>query len=81
VNVPGLPSHIMGPWYLDAAHTQPFPNYPVNQNATSRMPLTPSAATTKTSTGGGAQGRWVNGVAMYNMLDFHSWSYAAQADQ
>lgn len=40
-----------------------------------------AAATTKTATGGGAQGRWVNGVAMYNMLDFFSWSNSAQADQ
>jgi hypothetical protein len=81
VNVPGLASHVMGPWFNDAAKTQPFPNYPSNQNATSSIPLTPAVAATKTSTGGGAQGRWVNGVAMFNMLDFHSWSYAAQADE
>ena len=81
VNTPGLPSHIMGPWYNNAAQTQPFPNYPGNQNSLARMPLAPAAATTKTATGGGAQGRWVNGVAMFNMLDFHSWSYSAQADQ
>jgi hypothetical protein len=81
VNTPGLASHIMGPWYNNAAQTQPFPNYPSNQNSLSRMPLAPAAATTKTATGGGAQGRWVNGVAMFNMLDFHSWSYSAQADQ
>ena len=81
VNVPGLASHVMGPWFLDAAKTQQFPNYPSNQNATSSFPLTPAVAGTKTSTGGGSQGRWVNGVAMFNMLDFHSWSYAAQADE
>lgn len=81
VNTPGLPSHIMGPWYNNAAQTQPFPNYPSNQNSLSRMPLAPAVATTKTATGGGAQGRWVNGVAMFNMLDFHSWSNTAQADQ
>lgn len=81
VNTPGLPSHIMGPWFNNAAQTQPFPNYPSNQNSLARMPLAPVAATTKTATGGGAQGRWVNGVAMFNMLDFHSWSYTAQADQ
>jgi hypothetical protein len=81
VNVPGLPSHVMGPWYNDVNKTQAFPNYPSNQNVTSRMPLAPASATTKTATGGGAQGRWVNGVAMFNMLDFHSWSNSAQADQ
>jgi hypothetical protein len=80
VNVPGLASHIMGPWYLDAAKTQNFPNYPSNQNATSRFPLTPTAATSYTETGGGAQGRWVNGVAMYNMLDFYSYSNSQGQD-
>ncbi|SNT38306.1 YHYH protein [Granulicella rosea] len=81
INTSGLASHTMGPWYLDAAKTQAFPNYPSNQNALSRIPITPSVATTKTATGGGAQGRWVNGVAMFNNLDFHSWSYSAQADE
>jgi len=81
VNAAGLPSHIMGPWYLDAAKTQAFPNYPTNQNTISKFPITPAVAGTKTSTGGGAQGTFVNGVAMFNMLDFHSWSYSAQADQ
>jgi hypothetical protein len=81
VKVPGLASHVMGPWYLDAGKTQQFPNYPTNQNATSRIPLTAAAASSKVATAGGAQGRWINGVAMYNMLDFHSWSYSAQADQ
>jgi len=37
-------------------------------------------ASTKTATTGGAQGRWVNGVAMFNMLDFASWSNSQQAD-
>jgi hypothetical protein len=81
VAVPGLASHAMGPWFLDAAKTQPFPNYPANQHATSRIPLTPAVAANKQTTGGGAQGRWVNGVAMYNGLDYHSWSASAQADQ
>jgi hypothetical protein len=81
VNAPGLPSHIMGPWYLDAAKTMAFPNYPAAQNTISKIPAVPAVAGTKTSTGGGAQGTFVNGVAMFNMLDFHSWSYSAQADQ
>jgi hypothetical protein len=80
VKMSGLASHMMGPWFLNAAKTQAFPNLPTNQNATARFPLAPAAATTKTSTGGGAQGRWVNGVAMFNMLDFYSWSNSSQAD-
>jgi hypothetical protein len=82
VTMSGMASHIMGPWWLDAAHTQAFPNYPTNQNAIARIPLTAVAATTThTQTTGGAQGRWVNGVAVFNMEDFHSWSNSLQADQ
>lgn len=81
INASGLASHIMGPWYNNTAKTQAFPNLPTNQNVTAKIPLTPSIASTKSATGGGAQGRWVNGVAMFNMLDFHSWSNSAQQDQ
>src|SRR5437867_13239343 len=34
----GLVSHIMGPWYLNAAKTMQFPNLPVNQKAFYRIP-------------------------------------------
>jgi hypothetical protein len=80
VNTSAFASHMMGPWYLNAAKTTAFPNLPTNQNVTSRFPLTPAAATSNTATSGGAQGRWVNGVSMFNMLDFYSWSNSSQAD-
>jgi len=80
VYMSGMASHIMGPWWLNAAQTQDFPNYPTNQNMIAKIPITPVAATTHTQTGGGAQGAWVNGVAMFNMEDFFSWSNSAQAD-
>ena len=80
LNISGLASHMMGPWYLNQAKTTAFPNLPTNQNTYSRIPLTPAVASTKTATTGGAQGRWVNGVAMFNMLDFASWSNSQQAD-
>ena len=38
----GLGSHVMGPWYLNAAHTQAFPNYPTNQHALYRLSRQPS---------------------------------------
>src|SRR2546430_4729585 len=66
----GLASHVMGPWYLDAAKTVLFPNKPTNQKKTMRFPRAPQAATTThTSTPGGAMGMYVNGVAVFNMLD------------
>ena len=80
LNMSGLASHMMGPWYNNTGKTAAFPNLPTNQNVTSRIPLTPAVATTKTNTGGGPQGRWANGVAMFNMLDFYSWSNSTQAD-
>ncbi len=80
LSMSGMASHIMGPWYNNAAKTAPFVNLPTNQNAISRIPLSPVAATTNTATGGGAQGRWANGVSMFNMLDFFSWSNSSQAD-
>jgi hypothetical protein len=76
----GMASHMMGPWYNNTAKTAAFPNLPTNQNYQSRIPLTPVVAATKTATGGGAQGRWANGVSMFNMLDFFSWSASSQAD-
>jgi hypothetical protein len=76
----GMATHTMGPWYNNTAKTAAFPNLPTNQNYQSRIPLAPAVATTKTATGGGAQGRWANGVSMFNMLDFFSWSASAQAD-
>lgn len=79
VNAPDLASHIMGPWYLSPGVV--FPNWPSNQNAQSRFPLAPSAASSKTTNGLGALGRWVNGVSVFNMLDGHSWSNSAQADE
>jgi hypothetical protein len=81
LSMSGLASHMMGPWYNNTAKSAPFVNLPTNQNAISRIPLTPVAATTTFSqTGGGAQGRWANGVSMFNMLDFFSWSNSTQAD-
>lgn len=80
VQTSALASHMMGPWYNNTAKSAPFVNLPTNQNAISRIPLIPAVPTTKTATGGGAQGRWANGVSMFNMLDFASWSYTAQAD-
>jgi len=80
LSMSALASHMMGPWYNNTAKSAPFVNLPTNQNAISRIPLTPAVASTKTATGGGAQGRWVNGVSMFNMLDFFSWSNSSQAD-
>lgn len=76
----GLAGQMMGPWYLNSEKTQPFTNYPTDQNLTTRIPLTMAKTRTKTATQAGANGVWANGVAMYNMLDYYSWSNAEQED-
>lgn len=65
----GLSSHLMGPWYLNAAKTTIFPNLPKNQKVINRFPHVPQVAATKTGNYLNALGRWVNGVALFNMLD------------
>lgn len=76
----GLASHIMGPWYLNAAKTNLFPNYPSNTVVRWRFPRTPSIPTTKVSTGLGATGRMVNGVSLFDCRDAFSYSNANAAD-
>jgi hypothetical protein len=75
----GLGSHAMGPWYLNAAHTQNFPNYPGNKKVTYRIPRTPSVPATKTLTGLGAIGYFVDGVAMFDSRDGFVWTGAAES--
>jgi len=73
----GLGSFIMGPWYLDAAHTQNFPDWPVNEKALYRIPRNPSVPATKTATGGGPIGYFVDGAAMFNSWDAYYWNGSA----
>jgi hypothetical protein len=73
----GLGFHIMGPWYLNAARTEIFPNLPVNTQTFTRIPrtstVTNAVPATKTATGLGAIGCFVDGVAMYNSWDAYYW--------
>ncbi len=73
----GLASYNMGPWYLNAQHTQMFPNLPVNQKLLFRFPRTPSVPATKTVSGGGQIGIFVDGVAMFNSWDGYYWNGSA----
>jgi hypothetical protein len=65
-----LPGYVMGPWYLNAARTQPFPNWPTNQHMLSRFPrVPPGPLATKTKTSLGAIALWVDGGIIHNQLD------------
>ena len=85
IRATGLGSHIMGPWYLDAAKTTNFPNFPSNLSTATtasiyRIPRTPVIPTTKTLTGLGATGRMVNGVSMFDARDAFSYVNASSTD-
>jgi len=75
----GLGIHTMGPWYLDAAHTQAFPGWPVNQKALYRIPRSPTVPATRTLTGLGAIGYSVDGVALFDTQDGAKWTGSAES--
>ena len=74
----GLASHTMGPWFDPDGSV--FRNWPVDQNFQDRFPRHPQTADVKSANMLGPLGRWVNGVALFNMLDGASWSNARQED-
>ena len=76
----GLATHVMGPWYLNAAKTQNFPNFPSNNAKIYRIPRTPVIPATKTLTGLGATGIMVNGVSMFDSRDAFSYLNASATD-
>ena len=74
----GLASYVMGPWYLNAAKTQLFPNYPANTHVLYRIPRHPKVPATKTLTGLGAVGYFVNGVALFDNRDAFYWNGSSE---
>ncbi len=81
IRTTGLGSHVMGPWYLNAGRTQLFPNFPKNTKTLYRIPRSSTlgtAPTTKTLTGLGAIGYFVDGVAMFDSRDGFYWNGSAE---
>jgi len=76
----GLGSHVMGPWYLNTQRTMMFPNLPVNQKLLYRFPRTNGVPSTKSLTGAGQIGIFVDGVAMFNSWDAYAWNTSSNAD-
>jgi hypothetical protein len=68
----GLGQHTMGPWLNGN-----FPNLPVNTKTFYRIPRSPTVPGTKTQTGGGAIGYFVDGVAMFDSRDAFYWNGTA----
>ena len=65
----GLASYNMGPWQNGS-----FPNLPVNQKLLYRVPRTNNVPATKSTTGGGEIGIFVDGVEMFNSWDAFYWN-------
>jgi hypothetical protein len=80
IKTTGLASYVMGPWYLDFGKSQDFPNFPANTATIFRFPRTPAVTSTKSLTGLGANGCFVNGVAMFDMRDAYSYSHSNSQD-
>ncbi len=81
IRTSGLPFHVMGPWYLNAAKTNLFPNYPGNIAQSARIPLTPVIPSgTKSLTGLGAIGYFIDGVAMFDSRDAFAYSFSLGRD-
>ncbi|MGH9847392.1 MAG: YHYH protein, partial [Blastocatellia bacterium] len=80
VNTTGLASYTMGPWFDQGFSGGVFGNWASTQNYQMQISRAPTAATTKTNTGMGAVGMWVNGVPVFNVLDGASYSNAARSD-
>ncbi len=74
IHTTGLGSHVMGPWYLNAAKTNLFPNYPSNTAAMFRFPRLPAVPVTKTLFGGGTVGYFVDGISMFDIRDAFYWN-------
>jgi hypothetical protein len=65
----GLGSHTMGPWYANAAHSQLFMNVPKSSATLYRIPRAPTVPASKTLTGLGPIGLFVDGVVMFDSRD------------
>lgn len=71
VRAADLPSYRIGPWLNPQGAVGTL--WPSNQGLTNRFPRTHTTPTTKTSTGTGYSGLFVNGVAVFNFTDGKAW--------
>jgi len=77
----GLGTHLMGPWYLNDAKTNLFPNYPANQAIIYELPRNPGTPpANKQLTGLGRIGIFVDGVSMFDSRDAFSYDTSASQD-
>lgn len=72
VRAADLPSYVIGPWLNPQGVMGNF--YPANQHELDRFPRSPSVQSgTKTISGTGYSGLYVNGIAIFNFTDGKAW--------
>jgi uncharacterized protein (TIGR03437 family) len=80
VNSNNLPSYTIGPWFEATMTGGVFMNWPSASSQQMKVPRSPAPANTKSASGMGPVGMWVNGVAIFNVLDGASYSNARADD-
>jgi uncharacterized protein (TIGR03437 family) len=81
VNSNNLPSYTIGPWFEATMTGGVFMNYAAASSQLIQLSRNPSPAATKSASGMGPVGMWVNGVAIFNTLDGGSYSNSAGTDE
>jgi len=81
VNSNNLPSYTLGPWFEATMTGGVFMNWASSSSQLAQIVRSPSVPTTKSASGMGPVGMWVNGVAIFNTLDGGSYSNAAGIDE
>ena len=74
INANGLASYTMGPWYSSATQTSLFSRWPLAKDYQIRITRSPSMPMNKTKHPGGLIALMVNGVAVYDLGDAHSFA-------
>ena len=69
VNSNNLPRYTIGPWFEATMTGGVFMNWPSASSQQMQLSRNPSPAATKPASGMGPVGIWVNGVAIFNVLD------------
>ena len=75
-----LPSYTIGPWFEASMPGGVFMNFASPSSQVAEILRSPTVAVTKSASGMGPVGMWVNGVAIFNTLDGGSYSNAVGAD-
>jgi uncharacterized protein (TIGR03437 family) len=81
VNSNNLPSYIIGPWFEATMTAGVFMNWAAASSQLAEITRNPTAPSAKSASGMGPVGMWVNGAAIFNVLDGASYSSSAGADE